>query len=111
MYDVYIRNSGTADSYFRTKACWWNHQLHPGLAVKWSVNRRWSASGSRYWTFTSPVKSYFGYLIVGFVAAVYLDIPILGVALIGFAIALIIYKNKSVEAVSPVVAGGMDEDE
>ena len=42
---------------------------------------------------------------------VYLDIPILGVALIGFAIALIIYKNKSVEAVSPVVAGGMDEDE
>ena len=58
-----------------------------------------------------PVKSYFGYLIVGFVAAVYLDIPILGVALIGFAIALIIYKNKSVEAVSPVVAGGMDEDE
>ena len=58
-----------------------------------------------------PVKSYFGYLIVGFVAAVYLDVPILGVALIGFAIALIIYKNKSVEAVSPVVAGGMDEDE
>ena len=32
-------------------------------------------------------------------------------AAIGFAIALIIYKNKSVEAVSPVVAGGMDEDE
>ena len=31
-----------------------------------------------------PVKSYFGYLIVGFVAAVYLDIPILGVALIWF---------------------------
>ena len=73
MYDVYIRNSGIADSYFWAKACWWNHQLHPGLAVKWSVNRRWSASG--------------------------------------FAIALIIYKNKSVEAVSPVVAGGMDEDE
>ena len=58
-----------------------------------------------------PVKSYFGYLIAGFVAAVYLNVPILGVALIGFAIALIIYKNKSVEAVSPVVAGGMDEDE
>ena len=58
-----------------------------------------------------PVKSYFGYLIVGFVAAVYLNIPILGVALIGFAIALIIYKNRSVEMVSTVVAGGMDEDE
>ena len=58
-----------------------------------------------------PVKSYFGYLIVGFVAAVYLKVSILGVALIGFAIALIIYKNKSTEVVSPVVAGGMDEDE
>ena len=51
-----------------------------------------------------PVKSYFGYLIVGFVAAVYLNIPILGVALVGFAIAMIIYKNKSVENVSAVAA-------
>lgn len=57
-----------------------------------------------------PVKSYFGYLIIGFVAAVYLDMPILGVALLGAAIALILFKkNSSDQTAQPT--GGMDEDE
>lgn len=58
-----------------------------------------------------PVGSYFGYLLIGFVAAVYLKMPILGVALLGAAAALIIYKRKSEETVTVQMAGGFDEDE
>ena len=113
MYDVYIRNSGIADSIFGPKLVggiinYIPDWLSSGLSIAGGLL---PAVGIGLLLRYLPVKSYFGYLIVGFVAAVYLDIPILGVALIGFAIALIIYKNKSVEAVSPVVAGGMDEDE
>ncbi|MDU4937680.1 MAG: PTS sugar transporter subunit IIC [Clostridium sp.] len=57
-----------------------------------------------------PVKSYFPYLLVGFVAAVYLNIPILGIALFGTAIAFIIYKKRN-EEVQVSVVGGVDEDE
>uniref|UniRef100_UPI00403F5248 PTS mannose/fructose/sorbose/N-acetylgalactosamine transporter subunit IIC n=1 Tax=Candidatus Enterococcus willemsii TaxID=1857215 RepID=UPI00403F5248 len=57
-----------------------------------------------------PVKSYFGYLIVGFVAAVYLNVPILGVALLGTAVGLILFKKNS-SGQSVQVVGGMDEDE
>lgn len=57
-----------------------------------------------------PVKSYFPYLLIGFIAAVYLNIPILGVALIGVAIALIIYKKRN-EEFQASLAGGADEDE
>lgn len=57
-----------------------------------------------------PVKSYFPYLLIGFVAAVYLNIPILGIALFGAAIAFIIYKKRN-EEVQVSVVGGMDEDE
>lgn len=57
-----------------------------------------------------PVKSYFGYLIIGFVAAVYLDMPILGVALLGAAVALILFKKNS--NIQPAQeTGGMNEDE
>ena len=41
-----------------------------------------------------PAKEYFSYLVIGFVMAVYMKIPLLGVALVGAAIALIIYKNS-----------------
>ncbi|BDQ63379.1 hypothetical protein EfsSVR2332_34570 [Enterococcus faecalis] len=41
-----------------------------------------------------PAKEYFSYLVIGFVMAVYMKIPLLGVALVGAAIALIIYKKK-----------------
>lgn len=57
-----------------------------------------------------PVKAYFGYLIIGFVASVYLNIPILGVALLGSAVALILFKKNSAEVAVQNV-GGMDEDE
>lgn len=58
-----------------------------------------------------PVKAYFGYLIMGFVGAVYLNMPILGVALLGAAIALILFKKNSAESANVQTAGGMDEDE
>lgn len=58
-----------------------------------------------------PVKSYFGYLVVGFVMAVYLNIPIMGIALLGAAVALIIYKNRNEEPTAVAAAGGMNEDE
>lgn len=57
-----------------------------------------------------PVKSYFGYLVIGFVGAVYLNLPILSIALFGAAIAFIIYKNRS-EEVQVQMVGGIDEDE
>ena len=58
-----------------------------------------------------PVKAYFGYLIIGFVGAVYLNMPILGVALAGAAIALILFKKNSSELSMAQTVGGMDEDE
>lgn len=58
-----------------------------------------------------PVKAYFGYLIIGFVGAVYLNMPILGVALLGAAVALILFKKNSVEGANVQTVGGMDEDE
>lgn len=58
-----------------------------------------------------PVKHYFGYLIFGFVGAVYLNMPILGVALLGAAVALILFKKNSAETGAVQTAGGMDEDE
>ncbi|WP_270789538.1 PTS mannose/fructose/sorbose/N-acetylgalactosamine transporter subunit IIC [Enterococcus diestrammenae] len=59
-----------------------------------------------------PAKEYFSYLVIGFVLSVYLNVPLLGVALIGGAIALIIFKKNSKE--STIVTqnvGGMNEDE
>ncbi len=42
---------------------------------------------------TLPVKDYFGYLILGFVLASYFGTPMLGVAFVGIALALIQYKR------------------
>lgn len=59
-----------------------------------------------------PTKEYFSYLLIGFVLAVYLKMPLLGVALIGAAVASIIYKKNSKEVNANVnTVGGMDEDE
>lgn len=61
-----------------------------------------------------PAKEYISYLVIGFVLAVYLKVPLLGVALIGAAIALIIYKNninKEQNSNNNNNAGGMMEDE
>ncbi|MCD5115331.1 PTS sugar transporter subunit IIC [Enterococcus faecium] len=59
-----------------------------------------------------PAKEYFSYLVIGFVLSVYLNVPLLGVALIGGAIALIIFKKNSKESIIVTQnVGGMDEDE
>ena len=59
-----------------------------------------------------PTKDYFAYLLVGFVLAVYLQLPILGISLLGAAIALIVYKqNAHKEQAVSTVGGGFDEDE
>lgn len=57
-----------------------------------------------------PAKSYFGYLVIGFVFAVYLKVPVLGVAILGAAIALIDYKKNS-ELDNNTAIEGADEDE
>lgn len=56
-----------------------------------------------------PVKRYFAYLLIGFVAAAYLKVPMVGVAILGLALAYIVYQRN--EATSSIVTGGMDEDE
>lgn len=59
-----------------------------------------------------PTKNYFPYLLIGFVLTVYMKIPLLGIALIAAAIALIDFKKDNErEVVCTSVAGGMDEDE
>ncbi|AXX65084.1 PTS sugar transporter subunit IIC [Bombilactobacillus bombi] len=58
-----------------------------------------------------PTKDYFAYLLVGFVLAVYLKVPILGISLLGAAIALITYKNSNKSSNLNIEAGGADEDE
>lgn len=58
-----------------------------------------------------PVKSYFGYLLIGFVLAVYFNIPIMGIALLGMAVVAIIYKNRTDETAAVQMTGGFDEDE
>jgi PTS system mannose-specific IIC component len=40
-----------------------------------------------------PTKRYIAYLIIGFVAAAYLKVPMVGVALAGFALAFIEYQK------------------
>ncbi|NLM66687.1 MAG: PTS sugar transporter subunit IIC, partial [Enterococcus sp.] len=59
-----------------------------------------------------PAKEYFSYLVIGFVLAVYVHMPLLGVAIVGAAVALLIFKKNS-QASNQVVqtVGGMDEDE
>lgn len=42
-----------------------------------------------------PTKRFLSYLIIGFLAAAYLKIPMLGVALLGLALAIIYYKQSN----------------
>ena len=64
--------------------------LTNGLTVLWRFT-----TDCRYRVTTAifTAKEYFSYLVIGFVMAVYMKIPLLGVALVGAAIALIIYKK------------------
>lgn len=58
-----------------------------------------------------PAKEYISYLIIGFVLAVYMKMPLLGIALIGAAVALIAYKKSMESQNNTIVMGGMNEDE
>lgn len=58
-----------------------------------------------------PVKKNFSFLIIGFVLAAYLDIPILGISLIGLAMALFIFNSSSITASQQVESqGGMGDE-
>lgn len=63
-----------------------------------------------------PIKKFFPYLILGFVLYAYLNMPILGVALIGIVIAVVSYQKSEQEEAAAAVAqvnnmGGNNEDE
>ena len=57
-----------------------------------------------------PTKKYTAYLLIGFVLAAYLSMPMLGVALVGAALALMAYR-KSGEKELVKSMEGADEDE
>ena len=40
-----------------------------------------------------PVKSYISYLLIGFFAAAYLSVPMVGVAILGAAMAVLAFKQ------------------
>lgn len=56
------------------------------------------------------IKKYVAYLLIGFALAAYLGVPMLGISLIGLALALMTYERRQERAVS-IVGGGDDEDE
>lgn len=64
-----------------------------------------------------PVKNYFMYLIIGFVAAAYLKMPVLGVALLGAGFAYELFRRKTAESANKSVGQtstsekGIDYDE
>lgn len=64
-----------------------------------------------------PTKKYLTYLIIGFVFAAYMKLPILGVALLGLAIAMAVYRinseklDKSTETATSSEDEGDDYDE
>ena len=60
-----------------------------------------------------PVMKKPQYLILGFVLAAYLKIPVLGVGLIGLVAAIIIYQNatKNLSTPSGSIPGGDDYEE
>lgn len=45
-----------------------------------------------------PTKKYFSYLLIGFIAEAYLKLPMLGVALLGIALALLNYQRKQAQS-------------
>lgn len=59
-----------------------------------------------------PVGKNFNYFLIGFFLAAYLTTPILGVAIVGFAMAFSYYFKKvnSLSANASIVAGGMEDE-
>lgn len=65
-----------------------------------------------------PIKNFYAYIIIGFVGAAYLKVPMLGIALLGLALALITFNKRKEEGTQKVVVataategGIIDEDE
>lgn len=56
-----------------------------------------------------PAKKYSPYIIIGFILAAFLDVPMIGVAVAGLALGLLAYKRSQDLAVGSL--GGVDEDE
>jgi mannose PTS system EIIC component len=56
------------------------------------------------------IKKYIAYLLIGFALAAYLGIPMLGISIIGLALALITFERRK-EGNIAIVSGGDDEDE
>lgn len=59
-----------------------------------------------------PTKKYWSFLLVGFVLAAYLKVPVLGVAAVGLAAAYEIFKNQvhSTSKSAMNVAGGLEDE-
>ena len=57
-----------------------------------------------------PTKQYIPYLLMGFVLAAYLGVPMLGVAICGLALALLFYRQGGFNE-AKAETGGMDDDE
>ena len=61
---------------------------------------------------TMPLKDYFAYFLIGFVLFAYLGVPMLGVAIVGAALAIISYKiNLKLENNGVSLTGGDSYDE
>ena len=56
-----------------------------------------------------PAKKYFNYILIGFVVSAYLKIPVLGVALLGTAMAYKFYKDSE-ERGTAGFAGGLEDE-
>lgn len=56
-----------------------------------------------------PSRKYFAYILVGFLLSAYLKVPMLGVSIAGFTMALLAFKRKDPEVTTH--DGGMDYDE
>ena len=62
-----------------------------------------------------PVKKYMTYLIIGYVVSAYLNVPVLGIALLGGAAAYAVYMNNvqkaETQSASQTVAGAAEGDD
>lgn len=56
-------------------------------------------------------KEFLPFLFIGFGLAAYLAIPMLGIAIFGLAMAIIVFKSTTSRAVASVGVGGDDDDE
>lgn len=57
-----------------------------------------------------PTKKFIHYLLIGFVASAYLNVPILGIAIIGFALALSYYERRIKERTVTTAVGGLEDE-